>query len=121
MTCKHAWLAIAVIALMLTFLLLPTSHAQRSKSVDAQTSARKASASSSGKTSTKRRLANFPLKGQAPAGEGAPELVAAGATILAESCSTANNAIDPGETVTVSFCVRNTGGTNTLDDLTGTL
>jgi hypothetical protein len=47
-------------------------------------------------------------------------LVAAGATIVSESCFPANGAIDPGETVTVSLCVQNTGTTNTVD-LVGTL
>jgi hypothetical protein len=41
-------------------------------------------------------------------------------TLISESCVPANNAIDPGETVTVSFCVLNTGGTNTTN-LVGTL
>ena len=47
-------------------------------------------------------------------------IVSAGATLVTESCSPANGAIDPGETVTVSFCVQNTGGLNTTN-LVGTL
>ncbi|HKO98843.1 MAG TPA: HYR domain-containing protein, partial [Pyrinomonadaceae bacterium] len=34
-------------------------------------------------------------------------VTSAGATIVEESCSPANGAIDPGETVTISFCVQN--------------
>ena len=49
-----------------------------------------------------------------------PIIVSAGATIVAESCQPANGAIDPGETVTVSLCVQNTGGLNTTN-LQGTL
>ncbi|HJQ69993.1 MAG TPA: HYR domain-containing protein [Blastocatellia bacterium] len=45
---------------------------------------------------------------------------AGGATIVTEGCSPANGAIDPGETVTVSLCVTNTGSTATTD-LQGTL
>jgi hypothetical protein len=41
-------------------------------------------------------------------------------TLTAESCSPPNGAPDPGETVTVSLCVTNNGGTAT-DDLIGTL
>src|SRR5207249_6922761 len=43
----------------------------------------------------------------------------AGATLVSESCTPANGAIDPGETVTVSFCVQNTGSSNTTN-LVGT-
>lgn len=39
----------------------------------------------------------------------APVLVAGGATLLAESCTPTNGAIDPGETVTVSFSLENDG------------
>ncbi|MBI4470431.1 MAG: HYR domain-containing protein, partial [Acidobacteria bacterium] len=49
-----------------------------------------------------------------------PVLVAAGAVVSMESCSPPNGAIDPGETVTVRFCVRNTGKTDTTH-LVGTL
>jgi HYR domain-containing protein len=50
-----------------------------------------------------------------------PVIAAAGATLVAESCSTpANGAVDPGETVTVSLCVQNTGTGNTTN-LVGTL
>jgi subtilisin-like proprotein convertase family protein len=47
-------------------------------------------------------------------------IVSAGATIVSESCTPANGALDPGETVTVSFCVQNTGAVNTTA-LMGTL
>jgi hypothetical protein len=47
-------------------------------------------------------------------------LVSAGATLVSESCTPANGALDPNETVTVSFCVQNTGGGNTTN-LVGTL
>ena len=51
---------------------------------------------------------------------GVPVLAATTATLIAESCLPANGIIDPGETVTVSFGVRNTGGANTVNDI-GTL
>jgi hypothetical protein len=52
---------------------------------------------------------------------GGPAVLVPGATTLTtESCVPANNAIDPGETVTVSFCLTNTGGSNTTN-LVGTL
>jgi hypothetical protein len=44
----------------------------------------------------------------------------AGATIVSESCSPANGAIDPNELVTVSLCIQNTGASNTTN-LVGTL
>jgi hypothetical protein len=47
-------------------------------------------------------------------------IASAGATIVSESCTPANGAVDPGETVTVSFCVQNTGGLDTTN-LVGTL
>ncbi len=47
-------------------------------------------------------------------------LVKGGATLLAESCAVANNAIDPGETATVSVTVQNLGSNNT-DNLIATL
>jgi hypothetical protein len=47
-------------------------------------------------------------------------LTSAGATLVSESCTPANGALDPGETVTVSFCVQNVGGANTVN-LVGTL
>lgn len=40
---------------------------------------------------------------------GAPLITAAGATITAESCSPADNALSPGETVTVNFGLKNSG------------
>ncbi len=47
--------------------------------------------------------------------------LAAGATsITSESCSPANSAPDPGETVTMNFCVRNTSATST-GNIVGTL
>ncbi|HXU46761.1 MAG TPA: hypothetical protein VN783_14635 [Thermoanaerobaculia bacterium] len=45
---------------------------------------------------------------------------AGAATIVTESCTPANNALDPGETVTVSLCVLNNGTANTVN-LVGTL
>jgi subtilisin-like proprotein convertase family protein len=57
-------------------------------------------------------------QGNTPAGGGT--IVSAGSTLVSESCTPANGAIDPGETVTVSFCVKNTGGANTTN-LVGTL
>jgi hypothetical protein len=47
-------------------------------------------------------------------------IASAGATIVTEGCSPANGAVDPGETVTVSLCVQNTGGLDTTS-LVGTL
>ena len=47
-------------------------------------------------------------------------ITSAGATIVSESCSPANGALDPDETVTVSFCIQNTGASNTTA-LMGTL
>lgn len=42
-----------------------------------------------------------------------PHVVADSAVLTAENCSAPNNAIDPNETVTVNFALKNTGGTNT--------
>jgi uncharacterized delta-60 repeat protein len=50
-----------------------------------------------------------------------PALSSAGAMIGTEGCAPGNGAIDPGETVTVSFCVQNTGTADTTSALTGTL
>ena len=47
-------------------------------------------------------------------------IASAGATIVTENCTPANGVIDPGETVTVSFCVQNTGAADTMS-LVGTL
>lgn len=49
-----------------------------------------------------------------------PIIVSAGATLVAESCTPPNGVLDPNETVTVSFCVQNTGAANTVN-LVGTL
>jgi hypothetical protein len=46
---------------------------------------------------------------------GVPVLASSGATVTAESCLPPNNVPDPGETVTVSFCVQNSGGADTTD------
>ena len=51
---------------------------------------------------------------------GAASIVAAGATITAESCSPADNALSPGETVTVSFGLKN-NGTAATTNLVATL
>lgn len=40
---------------------------------------------------------------------GSPNIAAAGATITAESCSPADNALSPGETVTIDFGLKNNG------------
>jgi subtilisin-like proprotein convertase family protein len=50
----------------------------------------------------------------------APAPTAATATIISESCAPANNALDPGETVTMAFAVQNTGLAAT-QSLTGAL
>jgi hypothetical protein len=47
-------------------------------------------------------------------------ITSAGATIVSESCTPTNGALDPNETVTISFCVQNTGALNTTN-LVGTL
>ncbi len=47
-------------------------------------------------------------------------ITSAGATIVTEELHTANGALDPSETVTVSFCIQNIGGVNTTN-LVGTL
>jgi len=49
-----------------------------------------------------------------------PIIVSAGATLVSESCTPANGVPDPNETVTISFCVQNTGSANTAN-LVGTL
>ncbi|HTR03050.1 MAG TPA: carboxypeptidase regulatory-like domain-containing protein, partial [Thermoanaerobaculia bacterium] len=51
---------------------------------------------------------------------GIPALELASTTLVAESCQPPNGVLDPGETVTVSFCIRNTGGGET-SALVGTL
>ncbi len=47
-------------------------------------------------------------------------IISAGATIVSESCTPANGALDPDEVVTLSLCVQNTGASNTTA-LMGTL
>jgi hypothetical protein len=49
-----------------------------------------------------------------------PQVAAAGTSIVAENCPPPNGAIDPGERVTVAFCVKNFGTGNTID-MVGTL
>jgi len=44
---------------------------------------------------------------------GPPVVVAAQATLTAENCVPANGVPDPGESITVSFALKNTGGTPT--------
>jgi hypothetical protein len=46
---------------------------------------------------------------------GVPLPAVSGASLTAESCLPGNGALDPGETVTVSFCLQNTGGADTTD------
>ncbi|MFY9556892.1 MAG: HYR domain-containing protein, partial [Blastocatellia bacterium] len=55
-----------------------------------------------------------------PAAPTAAVIVSAGATIVSESCTPANGAIDPNEIVTISFCIQNVGDANTTN-LVGTL
>jgi hypothetical protein len=50
----------------------------------------------------------------------APSLGANGSTLTAESCTPANMALDPNETVTISFCVKNNGDAATTNAV-GTL
>ena len=47
--------------------------------------------------------------------QGVPIIVAAGSTLVAESCSPGNGAIDPGETVSVNFKLMNNGGASTTN------
>lgn len=51
---------------------------------------------------------------------GAPWMIAAGAVLETEGCTGGNGAIDPGETVSVSLCVENTGA-GTAANVVGTL
>ncbi len=44
-----------------------------------------------------------------------PQLSASGYTLLAEGCAPANGVVDPGETVTVNFALKNIGGLNTTN------
>jgi hypothetical protein len=44
---------------------------------------------------------------------GVPILASAGATLTAESCQPPNGVLDPGETVTASLCLQNTGSADT--------
>jgi carboxypeptidase family protein/S-layer family protein len=46
---------------------------------------------------------------------GTPVLSGAGATLVAENCPPFNGVLDPRETVTVSFCLQNDGGADTID------
>ncbi|MFY9570443.1 MAG: HYR domain-containing protein, partial [Blastocatellia bacterium] len=50
----------------------------------------------------------------------APIIVSTSASFVSEGCAPANGAIDPGETVTMSLCLKNTGGLSTTN-LAGTL
>ncbi|MBL0129941.1 MAG: HYR domain-containing protein [Chitinophagaceae bacterium] len=63
------------------------------------------------------RIANFTLTGGCAA---APNITAGAATLTAEGCVANNGVIDPGETVTVSFCGLNVGTLNTTN-LVGTM
>jgi hypothetical protein len=53
------------------------------------------------------------VDGNDPAGVAV--VVADGYSVVAESCTPANNAIDPGETVTLGFNLKNNGGANTTN------
>ena len=44
-----------------------------------------------------------------------PQVFSDGAVVAAESCYPTNGAIDPGETVTANFALKNTGGANTTN------
>lgn len=44
-----------------------------------------------------------------------PVLTSAGATLVSESCSPTNAAVDPGETVTMNLALQNLGGANTTN------
>lgn len=48
-------------------------------------------------------------------GSGTPALIANGSTVVAESCSAPNGAIDPDETVGVSFALANAGSADTTN------
>ena len=50
-----------------------------------------------------------------PGGPPAPVVVKTGATLTVEGCGPANGAIDPGETVTVDFALRNIGSADTIN------
>ena len=63
------------------------------------------------------RIANYTITGGCIP---APHMGPGTATITAESCAPGNAVIDPGETVTVDFCVLNGGDLNT-SNLVGTL
>jgi len=52
---------------------------------------------------------------------GAPAVSPGTASIVTESCTPANSALDPGETVTLSLCVLNSGTADTTAATTGTL
>ena len=52
--------------------------------------------------------------------QGTPVIVANGTTLVNERCAPANGVIDPGETVTVTFKLKNTGGAST-NNLVATL
>ena len=51
---------------------------------------------------------------------GIPIIAPNGSSLISENCVPANGVLDPGETVTVSLCLKNTGGANT-ENLVATL
>jgi HYR domain-containing protein len=53
-------------------------------------------------------------------GGGGAEIISLGAPLINETCTPENGELDPGENVTVSFCVQNIGSANTIN-LVGTL
>ncbi|MEO6490183.1 MAG: proprotein convertase P-domain-containing protein, partial [Ferruginibacter sp.] len=53
-------------------------------------------------------------------GDPVPFIIASEKTLIAEDCAPSNGVIDPGETVIVSLCLKNTGGLTTIN-LVGTL
>ncbi|MGQ0739648.1 MAG: HYR domain-containing protein [Bacteroidota bacterium] len=63
------------------------------------------------------RIANFTLTGGCAA---APVIISGTATLVTESCVPNNGVVDPGETVTMSFCLLNSGTLPTVNAV-GTL
>lgn len=60
-------------------------------------------------------------RGGVTAQSSSPKIVIAGWTLTAEDCRMPDGLVDPGETVTLSIALQNTGGTNTSQQLLATL
>lgn len=60
-------------------------------------------------------------RGDASAQTGQPKIVIAGWTLTAEDCRMPDGLVDPGETVTLSIALQNTGTANTSQQLLATL